>query len=244
MIRPHAILAAAVSLLCLPANAAGDPLSGLQFGLALRSGYTFNPQDNLNGYLLGLGFTVEHPLSDTLTLQGELGYYYKPGRQYNAAFLPAAAGRPQADPARSADLRKNQVEGLVLRLGAAWALTQEWSFQAGLQMGNSRFSQQVIGQTLDTHQTYSDTYNATPVKSAPSVSPFVGVGYTLDPNNVVELDVLALGYKAIDFRHTPGSPLLAGSTSTPGSTLIYQGDHLDERTRFAPTVEISYRFRF
>jgi hypothetical protein len=216
----------------------------LQFGLALRSGYTLNPQDNLNGYLLGLGFTVEHPLSETLTLKGELGYFYKPGRQYRAEFLPAAAGKPQADPAKSADLRKNQLEGLFLRLGAAWGFTEGWSLQGGLQLGNTRFSQQVIGQTLDTHQTYSDTYNSTPVKSAPSVSPYVGVEYALDANNVVELDVLALGYKAIDFRHTPGSPLLAGSTSTPGSTLIYQGDHLDERTRFAPTVEISYRFRF
>ena len=119
MIRPHAILALAVSLLCLPAAAAEDPF---QLGLALRAGCSLDAQDKLNPLLMGLGLTVEVPMAGALTLKGELAYLYKPGRQYLAGLQPAFAGQPQADPAQSADLRKNQLDALVLRLGAAWAL--------------------------------------------------------------------------------------------------------------------------
>jgi hypothetical protein len=241
MKRPFLSLAIGASLVASPAQAADDPL---QFGLALRSGYALNTEDHLMGYQLGLGLTLEHPLAQGLLLQGELAYFSRSGRQYLAGIQAPALGQPPADPTLSADLRKNALQGLVVRLGAEWALDPEWSVMGGLQMGDSRFSQEIIGQVQDTAQTYLDTYNSTPVKSVFAVSPYVGVQYSLDASNLVELDLLGLSYTAIDFSHSPGAPLVAGSTSQAGSSLVYQGDHLDSKSRFAPTVEIAYRFRF
>jgi len=240
---PPMLRSALLLALCggLPALSADTPI---QLGLALRTGYSLTTQDQLNASSLGLGLSADHSLSHALSLRGELAYVYNPGRTYRADLLPAAAGQSQPDPARSADVRKNKLEGLVLRVSAIRGLHQGWSLQGGLQLGNSRFTHEYIGNTVNTSRSYLDTYNGVPTKSALGVSPFAGVQIDLDKDGALELNLIAVSYKAIDFRHTPGSPLVSGDPTRPGSHLVYRGDHLEERSRMRLAVEFSYRFRF
>jgi|GEM_PF-2920207 len=241
MIRPTIPLVLAASLFSLPAAAAESPF---QLGLALRTGYSLTTSDNIHPFLMGAGISGDYALNKTLSLRGELAYFYRKGQSYRAELLPAAAGQPQADPENSGDMRKNKLEGLVLRLSGLYALDSACSLQGGLQIGNSRFTHEYIGQTADTDWTYTDTYNGVPVKSAFSVSPFVGVQFDVDRDSAVEVNLIGLSYTAINFQHTPGSTLLTPNPDRPGTHLVYQGDRLDEKKRMSMGVELSYRFRF
>jgi hypothetical protein len=241
MVRPTLLLALAAGLFSLPTQAADTPL---QLGLALRTGYSLVTQDNLNPSLMGVGLSGDYTLNSSLSLRGELAYFYEAGRTYRAGFLPPAAGQAPPDPTKSADSRKNKLEGLVFRMSAIQALQSGWSLQGGLQVGSSRFTQEYIGNTIDAKRLYQDTYNGVPTKSAFSVSPFAGVQYDIDRDGAVELNLIGLSYTAIDFQHTPGSPLMSGNPTQPGSHLVYSGDHLEEHSRMRLAVELSYRFRF
>ncbi|GLH73120.1 hypothetical protein GETHLI_16220 [Geothrix limicola] len=241
MIRSTLLVALAAGLVGLPARSAETPF---QMGLALRTGYSLSTQDHLNPSLFGLGLSGDYALSSTQTLRGELAYFYEAGRTYRTDFLPAAPGQAQPDPTKSADVRKNKLEGLTLRLSGIQALSSGWSMQGGLQIGNSRFTQEYIGNTIDANRLYQDTYNGVPVKSALKLSPFAGLQYDIDRDGAVELNLIGLSYTAIEFQHTPGAPLVSGDLTRPGSHLVYAGDHLEERSRMRLAVEFSYRFRF
>ncbi|WLT31612.1 hypothetical protein [Geothrix sp. PMB-07] len=241
MFRPTLRLALAASLFSLPALAAESPI---QLGLALRTGYSLTKQDNLNANLLGLGVSGDYALGTDLALRGELAYFYTPGRTYRADLQAPATGQTAPDPLRSADTRKNKLEGLVLRFSAIRAIQSGWSLQGGLQVGNSRFTQEYVGNTINSSRSYQDTYNGVPTKSALSLSPFAGLQYDVDRDGALELNLIGQSYKAIDFRHTPGAPLVSGDPAKSGSHLVYAGDHLEEQSRIRLAVEFSYRFRF
>ncbi|MBI1753745.1 MAG: hypothetical protein HY014_11035 [Acidobacteria bacterium] len=241
MLRPIHRLTLAVSLFSLPAFGAEPPI---QLGLVLRAGYSPAKQDNLNASLLGLGVSGDYALGSSLALRGELAYFYTPGRTYRADLQAPASGQTAPDPLRSADVRKNKLEGLVLRFSAIRALSSGWSIQGGLQAGNSRFTQEYVGNTINSSRSYQDTYNGVPTKSALSLSPFAGLQYDVDRDGALELNLVGLSYKAIDFRHTPGALLVSGDPAKPGSHLVYAGDHLEEQSRMRLAIEFSYRFRF
>lgn len=221
---------------------------GLGFDFKLRAANGIDNEDNLQSSAFGLGLNL-HYRADWGTLNGELGYYYKPGRQFLAPLDPTATGRPAVDPASSVDSRKNSLNQVNARFSYERAISNTWSWQAGVQVGNSKFRHEYIGDVgnfdaATTPPNYEDTYNGTPTKSVFTVSPFVGVTYQINPDSAFELNLISLAYTSINFRHTPGAAIVSGNPNVAGSHLVYAGDRLDEQKRNSFHLEIGYTFRF
>ena len=217
---------------------------GLGFDFKLRVANGLSTNDHLNAMAFGFGLNTHYGF-DWGTLNGELGYYYKPGRQYLASYDAPATGMPAADPNFSVDSRKNSLNQVNARFSYEKAIDKTWSWQAGLQVGQAKFRHEYIGDIGDTNwATYEDTYNGTPTKSVFTVSPFAGVSYRINQDSAFELNLLSLSYTAIDFHHAPGSAIVSGNPAVPGSHLVYAGDHLEEHKRNALQIEIGYTFRF
>jgi hypothetical protein len=217
---------------------------GIGFDFKLRAANGIDNEDHLQSSAFGLGLNL-HYRADWGTLNGELGYFYKPGRQFRAGYDPSAAGQPAADAAFSVDSRKNSLNQVNARFSYEKAIDKIWSWQAGLQVGQSKFRHEYIGDVGDTNwATYEDTYNGTPTKSVFTVSPFVGVTYQINPDSAFELNLISLAYTSINFRHTPGAAIVSGSPAVAGSHLVYAGDRLDEQKRNSFHLEIGYTFRF
>jgi hypothetical protein len=217
---------------------------GLGFDFKLRVANSPTTNDHLNAMALGFGLNSRYT-SDWGTLNAELGYYYKPGRQYLAGFDAPAAEMPAANPSYSVDSRKNSLTQVNARFSYENAFDSSWSWQAGLQVGQAKFRHEYLGDVGDTNwNTYEDTYNGTPTKSVLTVSPFVGLSYQINRDSALELNLISLAYTAIDFHHAPGSAIVGGDSTVPGSHLVYAGDHLVETKRQALHFEIGYTFRF
>jgi len=222
---------------------------GLGFDFKLRVANGLSTNDHLNASALGLGLNTRFGF-DWGTLNAELGYYYKPGRQYlatieaPAAGMPAAvAGWPSPNAGGSVDSRKNSLNQVNARFSYEMAIDKTWSWQAGLQIGNAKFRHEYIGDVGDLRwATYEDTYNGTPTKSVLTFSPFVGVSYQINPDSAFELNLMSLSYTAIDFHHAPGSAPVSGDPFSPVGG--YVGDHLTETKRNTLHIEIGYTFRF
>lgn len=215
---------------------------GVDFKLRVANG--IDNQDHLQASAFGIGLNL-HNRADWGTLNAELGYFYKPGRQFLAGFDPAAAGMPEADPAFSADSRRNSLNQVNMRFSYEGQIDKTWSWQIGAQVGQSKFRHEYIGDVGDTGWgTYEDTYNGTPTKSVFTVSPFVGVVYQINQDSAFELNLISLAYTSINFRHTPGAPIVSGNPGVPGSHLVYAGDRLDDQKRSTIHLEIGYTFRF
>ncbi|WP_257306975.1 hypothetical protein [Geothrix campi] len=224
---------------------------GIGFDLKLRAASGLSTNDHLNASAFGFGLNVRYGF-EWGTLNGELGYFYKPGRQYRAALEAPAAGMPAAvdswpDPIAggSVDSRKNSLTQLNARFSYERAISNAWSWQAGLQLGQSKFRHEYIGDVADLRwATYEDTYNGTPTKSVFTVNPFAGVTYQINQDSAFELNLISISYTAINFHHAPGSAIVSGDPTVPGSHLVYAGDHLEEIKRNSLHIEIGYTFRF
>lgn len=217
---------------------------GIGVDFKLRAANGIDNQDHLQASAFGFGLNL-HYKADWGTLNGELGYYYKPGRQYLAGFDAPAAGAPPADPAYSVDSRKNSLNQVNVRFSYEMPITNTWSWQVGAMVGQSKFRHEYIGDNGDTGwETYEDTYNGTPTKSVITVSPFVGLAYQINKDSAFELNLMSLAYTSINFHHAPGAAIVSGSLATPGSHVVYAGDHLSEEKRNAFHLEIGYTFRF
>lgn len=232
----------ALGLLPVALLAAESP--DLRAGLALRTGSALLSRDHLNDNLLGVGLSLDVKLQGPWSLRSELAYTYRPGRSYRGTFLAPAPGQAPASETRSGDWRKNRMDALGLRGAACYALGGDWTLQGGLQVGKSRFTHEYVGQTVDAAKTYDQTYNGVPVESAMHVSPFLGVAWAYDRQFTFEASVVGQGYTAIDFRHTPGAPLVSGDPNRPGSHLVYAGDALATTRRMVPSLELGCRFLF
>ena len=222
---------------------------GIGFDFKLRAANGIDNQDNLQSSAFGFGLNL-HYKADWGTLNGELGYYYKPGRQFRAALdatdpsrLSTTPPRP-VDPTSSVDSRKNSLDQMNARFSYEQPITNTWSWQIGAQVGQSKFRHEYIGDVADATFFYEDTYNGTPTKSVFTVSPFVGVAYQINQDSAFELNLISLAYTSINFRHTPGAAIVSGSLATPGSHVVYAGDRLEEQKRNAFHLEIGYTFRF
>lgn len=212
---------------------------GIGFDLKLRVANGLDNEDQLQPSAFGFGLNT-HYKADWGTLNAELGYYYKPGRQYKETVDLAAGG---ADLANSVDSRRNSLNQLNVRLSYEQPIDKTWSWQAGLQLGNAKFRQEYLGDVTD-GSTYEDFYNGTPSKSVFTVSPFVGVTYKVNEDSAFELNLMSLSYTSINFRHTPGAAIVSGDPTVAGSHLVYAGDHLDEQKRMSFHIEVGYTFRF
>lgn len=195
------------------------------------------PNDNLQTSALGFGLNIGWSLGPG-KLNTELGYFYKPGRQYRADVSAPA------DPATSVDSRRNSLTSVNLRLSWEAPLNDTWSWQAGVMAGMSRFRHEYFGDIADTNFTFEDTYNGTPTKSQFSASPFIGVSYKVSEASSLELNIISVSYKSINFVHTPGAAIVSGDPNHPGDHLVYAGDHLESSSRNSVHFEIGYAFHF
>jgi len=213
--------------------------NGVGFELKLRAASALTAQDNLNTSAFGMGLNMRYAFGES-ALNAELGYFYKPGRQFLAPYLAPAAGKGTVVPAYSVDSRKNSLNEVNVRLSYEKVLEKNWSAQFGVKIGQAKFRQEYIADISD--GVYEDNYNGTPTKSALSLSPYVGFIYRLNQDSAFEFNIVSQSYTAINFCHTPGAALT--NTTSAGVNGVYAGDRLAENQRTSLHYEIGYVFRF
>lgn len=223
--------------LALTGTFAGAQERGFDGAFKVRGGLGLaKSEDNLTSKTLGLGFELGYGTSFG-RFGAEVGYQYKPGNQYlpDLTAMPTYKGAV-VDPAQSVDSRKNQVGGLTLRLSFERPFAQDWAWRVGAQMGGAKYRQEYIGDVTD-GSTYEDTYNGIATHTTVAVSPYLGVRYTLDAEQALELNLVSLAYTSADYVHVAGS--VKGSYS--GNTTL---DYVATRKRALPTLEFAYVLRF
>lgn len=234
----------------LPVSAA-DP--AFTSDLKLRAGIGLGSEDHLSRQVLSVGINLGYAVGGG-KLQGEVGYFYKPGAPYIQA--PEArldAGLSPVDAALSGDSRRTQLDGLSLRLSWSQAFSQDWSWHAGAMLGGTRFKQEFVGSIQGTDwnehnpNSWRDTYSGTPTKGGLTLSPFAGLQLRTTPQSSLEFNLLLLNYTALDYRHLAG----AGHYVDPGhgTGLIAEHnafplDRLQETRRMAPHLEFAYVIHF
>lgn len=230
----------AVCALGTSALRAEDP--AVEFAFKLRAQISHPSKDDgmtngIFGHSLELGpafgLAASYPLGPG-RISAELGYAVQTGDEYLADL--SGMQRLQGttiDPATSLESRKNKLDGMTLRIGYEAPWTGAWSWRAGLQFGGNKFTHQVIGNINGTNGdgAYADSYYFTGTKSSMTPSPYGGVTLNINDSSALELGVLLLSYKALDYQHVAGTAPLELYT-------------LDSKSRLIPNLEVAYSFRF
>jgi hypothetical protein len=222
--------------------------NGIDLQFRARTGYGMDSKDNLTHRTIGLGLELGYTLPFG-RLAGEVGFQYKPGDQYAYDWSSA----PKLDgivlqPNLCGDNRQNSLQGLTFRVAYEYGLSG-LIVRGGVQIGGAKFRQDVRANVAyrnpDVYGTanITDAYAGNFTQSDLAPSPFIGIGYRLGQNSAVEINVLGLSYKAIDYVHVAGTGTTAnGGTNNPGYN--NSKDYFEENSRMIPHVEIAYVFRF
>lgn len=233
---------AAMALLGAPAQAQ-EQTDGFFAGLKLRGAAQLaSREDNLMPIYLGFGLECGYQFGFG-RLSAELGYMYKPGRQYKHDLKTmdmddnASALGLQIDMEWAVDSRKNQLEGLVLRLAYEKPFNR-FSLKGGVQVGSLKFRQEYMADITDVDGYFEDTYNGVHDKGNMTFSPFAGVSFPFLTHHFVEINLVGLNYKSVDYAHVAGTVVNdwgGGHTSK---------DYIKESSRFIPHLEVTFGFRF
>ncbi len=235
---------------------AGLPLSAQDSGvvgdLKVRAGWATSSKDHLSATSLGFGLNLS--VATSLGKAGvELGYYYKTGDDYFLAPQGTIPGEMQpADPANSGDARRNQLDGLSLRLSLQNRLAETWDWQGGLMLGGTRFRHEYKGQIQSRNwvsdgsggaATWADTFSGVKEEGGVKVSPYVGLTWKMTSRSSLEFNLMALNYSAVEYVHKAGS-----SPSYDANRISihnnFPGDSFTKTTRFVPHLEFAYVFHF
>lgn len=232
----------------------------------MRLGYAPSAKDNLRQSALGFGFNVGYQLGQG-KLGVELGYTYKTGDNYFTTADTSKNTREAMDPTKSVEDRRNEFDGVALRVSYQQDLSSTWAWQAGLQLGG-RFHHQYIGDTQsvkwsDASQSnvsansWRELYNGTPTKYDLNPSPYAGVIWKVDKDSSLEFNLLLLNYTALEYKHYVGAANTAyygGVHQEPGSSLwvgpiatdsqSFPADSLDKKSSVTPHLEITYALHF
>jgi len=215
---------------------------GADVRFKLRTGMELGTNnDNLKARTLGFGLDLGY-----VTPYGrwglEAGMQYKPGDQYkvDVSTFPVVPGQLPPSNAWSGDLRRNSLEGLAIRLSFDQKLANSpWGWRAGVQLGGAKFRHEYLGDiSPNSSYTYEDTYNGAATKSVLAPSPFLGLSYRFDDISSVEINLVGLGYTAINYVHVAGQNVDAQGHS------ILTKDYFVESKRMLPHIEVGYTFRF
>ncbi len=245
---------AAVAVLGSAVATAGD--TGFDPQFKVRFGYGLGTKDQLANRNLGFGLDLGF-VTGLGRFGAEIGYQYKPGDQFSYNLL---AGNPTAPgntvvilpaqttpPVYTGDLRRNQLDGVTVRLSYEKSLNPDWAIRGGVQLGGAKFRHEYIGNIQGTVAIgaaaavpFLDAYSGTPTKSTIAVSPFFGFSYKLGESSALEMQVLALRYQSISYRHVAGTA--AGTIAVQNSRNGL--DFFVENNRMVPHIEIGYAFRF
>jgi hypothetical protein len=225
----------------------------------LRTGYGLSTKDNLRPGTLSLGFNFAYGTSAG-KVGLEVGYFYKTGDQY---IEPVVGNAPEplspVNLDRSGDSRKNSLEGLALRLSFQKQIDADWSWQAGLMLGGTRFKHEYVGDVQgeawvsSNPASWRDTYYGTPTSGGIKVSPYVGAAYRIGDHSSLEVNLLLLNYSALNYVHHPGTASSYALDTDPytdpsvGRISPYNAfplDTLAKTNRLAPHLEFGYIFHF
>lgn len=217
--------------------------------LKIRSGYALSLPQELARSNYSFGVNLRLPVGPG-SLFGELGYHYKGGNLERVDFEPAMAGMKPVDPRYSVDVRKGRMDGVAVRLGWMQPMGEHWSWQAGLSVGGTRYTQEVIGLTASYDAStgkepslpgdYLNTYNGTFTQNKLTPSPFAGLVRRLDESGSLELNLLWLRYNAAHRVHVPGS----ASPATGDKHNYNPLDYTASQRRGSLHVELGYTFHF
>jgi len=261
----HGIFRAGAALALLSAYAGAQEQqseNGFFAGLKLKTAaQAASRQDNLMPTYLGFGFECGYQL-DFGRLSAEVGFMYKGGRQYltdltkmenaSEATTTEAWGDPwmcDINLNKSVDSRKNQLDGLTLRLAYERPF-KSFLVRGGLQLANFKFRQEYIGDVRDEDGYFRDAYNGVTDKGGLSISPFLGLSLPILTNHFVELNVVGLNYKSVNYVHVAGSvvyySIVNGVISDGNGPQNSQTklDRIEESSRFIPHIELVFGFRF
>jgi len=234
------------------------PLQSQETGFSkefkFRLGYTPSPKDHLRGPYTGFGLNLGYGIG-VGRLGVELGYIYKTGDTYitqpDASAIPV--GQLPMNPAKSVEDKRNQLAGFTVRASFSRKLAEDWRWQAGVQFGG-QFKHQYVGDTQSTPwdaasgtTAWRDFYLGVPVQGGLNPTPFLGASWRLDKDSSLELNLVLLNYKAIEYHHYAGT----GASYTPGASgafaptgTAFPMDALEAKTRLVPHAEIAYVFHF
>lgn len=225
----------------------------------LRVGYTPSPKDNLrsNALSYGVNFVAPTRFGD---LGLEVGYHYKTGDLYAGAFQPVAPGKEALDPTQSVERKRNGLKGFYGRVSLRCPIPDsEFAWLGGVMLGGTQFRQEYLGDVRSKQwaagnvSAWRDVFTGTLSKGGLTASPFVGLSWKVNEASSLEVNLMGLNYKAIDYVHTPGSAPaydmnVVDMTGEPLGPLAghndFPGDRLAIRTRFVPHLEVGWTFHF
>jgi hypothetical protein len=239
LLKAHRIFLIGTALaLCGAFANAQEQSDGFFAGLKLRGAVQADwRKDNLMPVYTGFGIECGYQFAWG-RLSAEAGFLYKAGRQYKDDLTKMKFDNNVGyNPEWSVDSRKNQVDGVVLRLAYEKPLNG-FSVRGGIQLGSLKFRQEYIADVTD-DENYEDTYNGVIDKGNMSISPFVGISFPFLTHHFIELNVVALNYKAINYVHIGGTVLDWGAQNTQTGK-----DYIAESTTFTPHIELTFGFRF
>lgn len=240
------------------------PAQSFQPELKLRWGFANSRMDRLNQWNLSFGANFGYE-SSIGTLGAELGYFWKPGDTYlePVRALDPATGKSAISSAKSGDSRQNRLDGLMVRLTLKRPIEgTDWFLHAGLQLGGTKFRHQYMGNIRSTDWAkpttatpngtgWSDVYLGTPTRFHKGISPLAGAQWKATKRSSVELNLLFLNYKSMDYVHDPGKASAYVIEKNYDGTVAwgpigssFPASRLAEKTRFQPHVEFGYVFHF
>lgn len=252
---PRALFAAMLVVAASAAHAAEKPRV-FSFEAKIHAGYAPNQGDHLDRKSLayGVNFVWALPLG---RLGAELGYQYKTGDSYAGAIQSAVpAGKEAVDYRNSVVEKRNDLSGFSLRVAyeGGFSLPFELTPRFGLMLGGTQFRQEYQGDVRSLNwgpgvaTSWRDTFHGTPTKGGLNISPFLGVSLPITEGSALEVQLMWMGYTAIDYLHKPGTGTsYTEQTPTSGPLAPHNAfpqDQLATRKRFTPQLEIGWVFRF
>ena len=218
----------------------GTSLSAGDLSASLRGGLGTERWDGVKNHL-AFGFSYDQEVAKGSSIIMELGYVYQPG---TGGIQPVPLAVKTALPvtgtfnAPSTNFQKLSAQGIVVRGFYRTEFSGLWSWQSGLSVGTMKSRMDATGDIRDSTSAagaQAGGWAISPEKSNLSVSPFVGLAYSLGDMGYVEFNLVALNYKQVTLTPT----YVAGATGT-NRVIPVQGDksvtHLN--------LEIGIAFKF
>jgi hypothetical protein len=183
----------------------------------VRGGFSFGDvqKDMQANKVTGLGLEVAYGLSGNSSFFGEMAYFNFASTDYWNP-LPASA-----TVATSVDLRKNRLEGFVIRGGYRSAFGPKGlSWQAGLDLDRLKSRQEVSGQIVIGSTT--EGLAVTPESTKINIGLFGGIHYDLGDSATIEANLVSIGYGKVNWIPRSYSGVAAAAETTTRRGFVFE----------------------
>ena len=214
-------LSLVVPLICaLVGSGLSAQSSPWSMGAKFGAGMSLSGKDSQGGAAASIngGLWVERKLTEKSALFGEFSYTYFRAvdhevTQFGTGYYPALGANPAGTGFitvyRSADTRKDNLEGYGLNFGYRYFLTPDLSLHGGLGLTQWISQQEVQGQlaiqSVDAYQAltvpsiWTEGLSYTPAKRGIKLGAFVGAKYALTENASLESNVRFVNYAMANY---------------------------------------------